>query len=153
MTDEPSVTALRQPGVLPGMSGVVMLTSERFEAGGRPGSPRAARELVRRAIDDAHWPGDLDAAVLVTSEIVANAFRHTGSIGAVHVLISDSRLRVEAEDFGTGSPRLCAVDPEATTGRGMAIVDSLADAWGVQGRAGNGKTVWFEIDSGSPRQS
>jgi hypothetical protein len=35
-----------------------------------------------------------------------------------------------------------AVDPH---GRGLCIVDALADAWGVEPDPVQGKTVWFEL--------
>jgi hypothetical protein len=39
---------------------------------------------------------------------------------------------------------------DAPTGRGLRIVDSLATRWGVEpGDAGEGKTVWFEVDTGA----
>lgn len=120
---------------------------ERYARGERPNNPRAARDLVRQAVDAAQWAGDLDAAVLLASEIAANALIHAGSMGEIHVSIENARLRVELEDFGGGSPRICEADRTATSGRGMAIVDQLSDAWGVLGEGATGKRVWFEIDA------
>ena len=117
-----------------------------IELTARPASPRAARDLVRHAADRAHWSGDVDAAVLGASEIVTNALQHTGSVGELHVVISESRLRVEAEDFGAGEPHVCAPAATDLGGRGLAIVECLSFAWGVTSRGGSGKTVWFEID-------
>jgi hypothetical protein len=35
--------------------------------------------------------------------------------------------------------------PHAESGRGMRIVATLADRWGVE-NAGDGKAVWFELE-------
>jgi hypothetical protein len=42
-------------------------------------------------------------------------------------------------------PRLRRHSTEATTGRGLQLLDSVASAWGVEPRSA-GKTVWFEVD-------
>jgi hypothetical protein len=54
------------------------------------------------------------------------------------------RLRVEVCDRSRDVPRLRPESPSAPTGRGLLIVDHLADDWGVDLVPG-GKTVWFEM--------
>lgn len=117
---------------------------DHFELAAEPSSAREARDLVRRAIAEAKWPGDAEAAVLLTSEVAANALRHAGSIGQLEVSVDDSRLRVEASDASRRCPEVCHPPPDAARGRGMAIVESVSSAWGVV-RDGTGKTVWFEL--------
>ena len=89
----------------------------------------------------------IDTAELLSSELVTNALLHTAK-GAVFdaALGSDSRLRVEVQD---GTSRLPGRrrDPEAeyaTSGRGLLLVEALADSWGVQ-LLGDGKVTWFEL--------
>ena len=54
-------------------------------------------------------------------------------------------MRVELEDPSTAVPVVRHPDPADEHGRGVLLIDELADAWGVEPRA-DGKTVWFEID-------
>ncbi|RKT18596.1 anti-sigma regulatory factor (Ser/Thr protein kinase) [Streptomyces sp. 1114.5] len=107
----------------------------------------AVRRRLRSALS--HWgvPELSDTAELLSSELVTNALVHTGK-GAVFdaVLGSDHRLRIEVHD-GTSRLPGCRRDPEAeyaTSGRGLLLVEALADAWGVQLR-GDGKVTWFEL--------
>ncbi|MFF3002930.1 ATP-binding protein [Kitasatospora sp. NPDC057940] len=107
----------------------------------------AVRRRLRTALS--HWgvPELSDTAELLSSELVTNALLHTGK-GAVFdaVLGSDHRLRIEVQDGTTRLPgRRRDPDAEyATSGRGLLLVESLADAWGVQLR-GDGKVTWFEL--------
>ncbi|WP_254802451.1 ATP-binding protein [Kitasatospora sp. SUK 42] len=107
----------------------------------------AVRHRLRTALS--HWgvPELSDTAELLSSELVTNALQHTGK-GAVFdaVLGSDHRLRVEVQDGASRLPGRRR-DPEAeyaTSGRGLMLVEALADSWGVQLR-GDGKVTWFEL--------
>ncbi|MGW7412400.1 ATP-binding protein [Streptomyces sp. NPDC054863] len=107
---------------------------------------RALRELLR------HWgrPGCADVAELLTSELVTNALIHTESDAELHATLAASKLRVEVHDHLSRlpEPRPAGRD-ESTHGRGLLLVQSLADAWGVRMQGhGPGKVVWFELDGG-----
>ena len=52
------------------------------------------------------------------------------------------RISICDDDVHTPHPR--DVDPEAVTGRGLMIVDRVADRWGVDAGP-DGKVVWCEI--------
>ncbi|MEU8822233.1 ATP-binding protein [Streptomyces sp. NPDC048636] len=56
-------------------------------------------------------------------------------------------VRVEVADTSTRAPRQRCADEEATNGRGLELVDGLADRWGWQPE-GAGKSIWCEIDRG-----
>ncbi|MFI5806382.1 ATP-binding protein [Streptomyces sp. NPDC051561] len=107
---------------------------------------RALRELLR------HWgrPGCAEVAELLTSELVTNALIHTDCDAELTATLHRSTLRVEVRDYleRLPEPKLADCD-ESTHGRGLLLVQALADAWGVrmQGR-GLGKVVWFELDGG-----
>ncbi|MEV6977206.1 ATP-binding protein [Kitasatospora sp. NPDC093806] len=109
----------------------------------------AVRHRLRTALDLWGVPELADTAELLSSELVTNALQHTGQ-GAIFdaVLSSDLRLRIEVQD---GAARLPGRrrDPDAeyaTSGRGLMLVEALADSWGVQLR-GDGKVTWFELTS------
>ncbi len=81
----------------------------------------------------------------MVSELVSNCIRHTPSTFEVSVELTSERIRVEVTDHGAGTPRVGRPPPSQPTGRGLQIVDLLADDWGVRGTADGrgGKTVWF----------
>ncbi|MFD7711820.1 ATP-binding protein [Streptomyces sp. NPDC059785] len=111
-----------------------------------PESRKALRELLRR------WgrPGRSEIAELLTSELVTNALIHTDRDAVLTATVSPlGGLRVEVRDFVGRRPRLRVPDADdGTHGRGLVLVQSLADAWGVRPHA-VGKSVWFELDGGT----
>jgi anti-sigma regulatory factor (Ser/Thr protein kinase) len=108
-----------------------------------PRSVPAARGLLRSALDG-HAASSADDAVLMISELVTNAVLHARTRLHVSVSIADQTLRVEVSDDDPTLP--VAPDPEthSTSGRGLLIVDNLADKWGTF-TSTHGKTVWFEL--------
>ena len=108
-----------------------------------PEARRALRELLT------HWgkPGRSETAELLTSELVTNALIHTDHDAVLTATVSPHGLHVEVRDFVGRRPRLRVPDAdEDTHGRGLILVQSLADAWGVRAH-GVGKVVWFELDA------
>ncbi|MER7897145.1 ATP-binding protein [Streptomyces sp. NPDC096046] len=108
-----------------------------------PEARRALRELLGQ------WGkhGQSDVAELLTSELVTNAIVHTDHDAVLTVTVLPRGLRVEVRDFVARRPRLrVAVPDEGTNGRGLLLVQSLADAWGVRPH-GVGKAVWFELEA------
>ncbi|MER5429579.1 ATP-binding protein [Streptomyces sp. NPDC002588] len=108
-----------------------------------PEARRALRELLRG------WgrPGRSETAELLTSELVTNALVHTDDDAVLTATVSSSGLRVEVRDSVPRRPRPCApAADDSTNGRGLVLVQSLADAWGVR-VLGAGKVVWFELDA------
>jgi len=87
---------------------------------------------------------------LMVSELVTNAVQHGYHNGAerVHLEVATRRdgVRVAVADHGSGfEPPTAAVAADRPGGRGLLIVDQLADRWGV---AANGRTeVWFEMSA------
>jgi anti-sigma regulatory factor (Ser/Thr protein kinase) len=109
-----------------------------------PEARRALREMLRQ------WgrPGRSEIAELLTSELVTNALIHTDHEAILTATVSPRGLRVEVRDFVARRPRLRAPNADdGTHGRGLLLVQSLADAWGVRTH-GVGKAVWFELDAG-----
>jgi anti-sigma regulatory factor (Ser/Thr protein kinase) len=54
------------------------------------------------------------------------------------------RLRVEVTDAGDDLPHKRRPGELASSGRGLMLIELLADAWGVEPR-GEGKSIWFEL--------
>lgn len=95
------------------------------------------------------WTGDRDLAELLVSEVTTNALVHGDGEVRVRVRLAGSVLRIEVDDASSTVPRLRTAAADAEGGRGLAMVDALASAWGVEPAPdGRGKTVWFELTAG-----
>ncbi|MFF8726127.1 ATP-binding protein [Streptomyces sp. NPDC015171] len=106
-----------------------------------PEARRELRELLR------HWgkPGRSEIAELLTSELVTNALVHTDDDAVLTAVVEPGGLRVEVRDFVARRPEPQVPEAaEDTHGRGLMLVQSLADSWGVRPH-GVGKSVWFEL--------
>ncbi len=123
--------------------------SDRFRLEPRPEVVSGARRRVTRRLELWGVPQEVrDAAVLVVSELVTNAVIHTGSGEVVcEVSLGAGSLRVEVLDDGGGwrGPRRQDAGPRRECGRGLALVEQLADAWGVLPRATGGRAVWAAL--------
>lgn len=109
-----------------------------------PEARGALRELLRT------WgrPGRAEIAELLTSELVTNALVHTDHDAILTATLGPGTLRVEVRDFVGRHPKLCVpIADDGTHGRGLVLVQSLSDAWGVRAH-GVGKAVWFELEGG-----
>lgn len=113
----------------------------------RPESARCARRVARTVLES-HWslPGPAtDDAVLLVSELVGNAVRHTGAhVFGLRMSRRRGWIRVEVRDPSRGLPCLLPVHELDTSGRGLFLVDTLSDRWGVD-LLPHGKTTWFEM--------
>jgi anti-sigma regulatory factor (Ser/Thr protein kinase) len=95
-------------------------------------------------------PALVDTAELLASELVTNALQHTRGGAVLTATLTPGpghRLRIEVQDSLAGRPRPRPADmagDHGTSGRGLLLVQALADTWGVRARAG-GKVVWFEL--------
>jgi anti-sigma regulatory factor (Ser/Thr protein kinase) len=107
-------------------------------------SVAAARRFVARTLtawgqEHATW----DAQLLV-SELATNAVLHAGTAFTVRLALTGTGVRLEVDDGVTRAPRERHYGPDATTGRGVGLVATVSEAWGVSMRAG-GKSVWCEL--------
>lgn len=93
-----------------------------------------------------------DSVLLMAAELAANCIVHAASQFSVTVSRLDDQLRVEVTDHGGGSPQLRRPGPLEPHGRGLQIIDAIADDWGVTHRGASSKTVWFsvELEAASP---
>ena len=109
-----------------------------------PRSPREARRLVRTQLEGTASPAVLEAVLLAVSELVTNAVEHAGTTVELRTSVADGRVRIEVVDGSGDLPHLRRPGPEALGGRGLLLVEEIADSWGVDPSAG-GKSVWFEL--------
>ncbi|MFF8095934.1 ATP-binding protein [Streptomyces sp. NPDC016675] len=94
-----------------------------------------------------------ETLVLLVSELVTNAVVHTGRSAVLRLVLpgpvieetQEATVRLEVDDASERAPVPRCVDGEATGGRGLALVDGLADRWGWS-REGAGKRIWCELD-------
>ncbi len=105
-----------------------------------------ARRLLRHELTTLrHADVELiDAAGLLVSELVTNAVVHARTDVTLHVTIRRGVLRIEVADGSPVVPVARHTSALAGTGRGLQLVDRLANRWGVQKSRG-GKTIWFEL--------
>ncbi|MFE9000891.1 ATP-binding protein [Streptomyces sp. NPDC007875] len=123
----------------------------KFRLPRRRSSVPRARALLHSALGEWGIGQAAETAELVLSELVTNAMRvrvpRDRLVGVRIVwLMEDGLLRLEASDAGEGKPEVRAPGEGETGGRGLLLVEALADRWGFEQRAcGIGKTVWAEL--------
>lgn len=150
-----SATAARhlsqETSAVPGVRDVLQATL--------PGDARyvaVARHLAEETLTaelSAEASDRITTAVLLLSELFTNAVAHTRSGdpgGTVRLRIhAHPVIRLEVDDDGADSTSPKALDPSLTDehGRGLELVEMLADRWGALGvqSPGDGATVWFEL--------
>ncbi|MDT9700791.1 ATP-binding protein [Streptomyces sp. P17] len=115
-----------------------------------PAEVAALRRVMRLHLGIWGLHGTVDHAQLCMSELVTNVITHTGhgTPATLAVSMSGTHLRIEVHDPDTRAlPTLLDADPESEGGRGMALVDAVADRWGVQLRPDR-KVTWCELATG-----
>ncbi|MEV4340724.1 ATP-binding protein [Streptomyces sp. NPDC049590] len=113
----------------------------------RPESAASARRIAQAVVLD-RWRLSArltEDAVLLVSELVGNAVRHTGArVFGLRMRRRPGWIRVEVRDPSRGLPCLMPVQETDVSGRGLFLVDKLSDRWGVD-LLPRGKTTWFEM--------
>ncbi|MEU6015823.1 ATP-binding protein [Streptomyces sp. NPDC047515] len=129
---------------------------QRFSS--TPRGARLARRLVLHQLDAwgvPHGSEASDTAALLVAELATNAVTHgrvpgrdfevTAEILGRTLRIAVSDTRGELRPPAPGAPRP-SMPPLAETGRGLLLVEALADRWDVLDRMPVGKTVVAELD-------
>lgn len=119
-----------------------------------------ARSFVRRTLDEWGVTERCDDMLICVSELTANVIRHDETLDRSFVVAlsgSNGLLRIEVYDASRRRPHVQSPSSDSTTGRGLLLVNELADGWGVEPRDPRGKIVWTEFkiatdqDLASPR--
>ncbi len=105
-------------------------------------SARAARHFVAEAVTAVGMPAE--EVLLLASELVTNVVLHARTDFVVRMAVTEDAIRVAVMDENTRLPTRVEAPVDATSGRGLSIVDALARCWGVEVHPW-GKTVWFEL--------
>lgn len=109
-------------------------------------SPRLVRQFVREVLDGWLVVETADDVVLIAHELATNALVHARSDYLVRLLRREGWVRIEVDDASMEPPMAADPSPSSLRGRGLVLVDGLADAWGWEVRDG-GKSVWVEISA------
>jgi PAS domain S-box-containing protein len=112
----------------------------------QPPSVAASRRHVRAFLEDVGRTDLLEPALLLVSEVVTNALLHAGTEVDLSGRLEGDGVRLEVGDGSTHLPARRRYAPTSGTGRGLLMLESMVDDWGVTRREG-GKTVWFVISA------
>lgn len=106
----------------------------------------AARHVVAELLGVWRAPQDHEDAALLVTELVANVVDHARveSEFTVEVTSSGAWLRIGVVDGSAVRPVIRELSSESVRGRGLQLVQAIADRWGAEDHEG-GKRVWFEL--------
>ncbi|MFI2368351.1 ATP-binding protein [Streptomyces sp. NPDC018833] len=125
----------------------------QLEVGPDPAEVGRARRWARSRLTGSGLGDDeplAETLILLISELVTNAVVHTGCPAVLRMLFGAGpaeagTVRVEVADASACPPRPRRAEGDDTGGRGLELVDGLADRWGWT-REGAGKSIWCEVD-------
>ncbi|GGZ12689.1 ATP-binding SpoIIE family protein phosphatase [Streptomyces poonensis] len=110
-----------------------------------------ARRQLRELLHDWRSEDQVDSAVLLVSEMLTNVLVHTDADALLVAEVAGAsgepaarRMRIEVTDASDDLPHRRRPGELASSGRGLMLMELLADAWGVDPR-GEGKSIWFEL--------
>lgn len=131
----------------------------QLEVGPDPAEVGRARRWARSRLVGSGIGDDeplAETLILLISELVTNAVVHTGCPAVLRMLFGGTgapgaagTVRVEVADASDRPPLQRHAEGDETGGRGLELVDGLADRWGWLPE-GAGKQIWCEVDRGGP---
>jgi len=142
--DDVAVLVLQHPAHK-GPAGDLFRNAALELLGGVEAAPRA-RAFASGVLTSWRFPAELhDMGVLATSELVANSLQHGTPPMRLRLRRTDRRLIIEVTDGDDHLPRRRQAEPADESGRGIAIVATIASSWGSRRTPGGGKAVWCEF--------
>lgn len=142
--DDVAVLVLQHPART-GPDGELFRNAALELLGGVEAAPRA-RAFASGVLTSWRFPADLhDLGVLAASELVANSLQHGTPPMRLRLRRTDRRLIIEVTDGDDHLPRRRRAEPGDESGRGIAIVATIASNWGSRRTPGGGKAVWCEF--------
>jgi anti-sigma regulatory factor (Ser/Thr protein kinase) len=111
-----------------------------------PRSVPAARRLVAELLAGWAAPQAPDDVALLVTELVANVVDHVGgeALLTLELALSEDWLRISVADGSAVRPVIRELCQDGPRGRGLRLVQAIADRWGAEDHRG-GKRVWFEL--------
>ncbi|MEU3346183.1 SpoIIE family protein phosphatase [Streptomyces sp. NPDC006700] len=142
--DDVAVLVLQHPART-GPDGELFRNAALELLGGVEAAPRA-RAFASGVLASWRFPPELhDLGVLAASELVANSLQHGTPPMRLRLRRTDRRLIVEVTDGDDHLPRRRRAGPGDESGRGIAIIATIATSWGARRTPGGGKAVWCEF--------
>ncbi|MFJ3235028.1 SpoIIE family protein phosphatase [Streptomyces sp. NPDC086787] len=142
--DDVAVLVLQHPART-GADGELFRNAALELLGGVEAAPRA-RAFASGVLTSWRFPAELhDLGVLAASELVANSLQHGTPPMRLRLRRTDRRLIIEVTDGDDHLPRRRRAEPADESGRGIAIVATIASNWGSRRTPGGGKAVWCEF--------
>jgi anti-sigma regulatory factor (Ser/Thr protein kinase) len=106
-----------------------------------------ARRAVERVDELAGYPDAQFAVRVLVSELFTNGVKYGARGGRIRLALEVRQecVHVEIGDRGRGfdTGSVTMPDEDATGGRGLALLDRLAERWGVE--SGSENRVWFDL--------
>ncbi len=127
------------------------MVSEQLALDAQPESPRSARRFVSERLQQWGYADLVPEAELLTSELVTNVVRHVGAPVTIELVDLGDSVVIAVADPSPDVPTIPPPSPAVTGGRGLAIVEGLAAAWGVVNLPEEGKVVWVRLAPVSAR--
>jgi hypothetical protein len=110
-----------------------------------PTTPQLARRFLRAALQTWELDGFGAVTELLATELVSNVVMHVGKPMTLRVTRDDDSMTVEVDDPSPALPTMQHPGADDEHGRGILLVNELANSWGAHPRV-DGKTVWFALD-------
>ena len=125
----------------------------QLEVGADPAEVGRARRWARARLAGSGIEADeplAETLILLVSELVTNAVVHTGRPAVLRLVLpggpgAGGVVRMEVADGCARPPAPRHAEGSETNGRGLELVDVLADRWGWRPE-GVGKSIWVELD-------
>ncbi|EIV91511.1 ATP-binding protein [Frankia sp. QA3] len=117
---------------------------DRFVLPPGPDAPRQARRRLTADLTGSGVPAEVtETVLLLATELVTNAVLHGHGEPVLEIRTTERLVWVGVRDPDHHPPRVRHVDAESLGGRGLHLVEALAEDWGAARVPGDGKTVWF----------
>jgi PAS domain S-box-containing protein len=139
--DDVTLLLVRAPDAPKGSAGTMIWPGPQHIAGGR--------RFVRNTLDAWDQAELAPTACLLVSELLTNAMRHTTEPISLRLHHTEHEIIAEVCDDHPQLPRRTLPAPADEDGRGLTLVDALADRWGSLPANGS-KIVWFALATGRP---
>jgi anti-sigma regulatory factor (Ser/Thr protein kinase) len=111
-------------------------------------APRLARTWVRTHLNSRGLAEPVfEGIVVAVSELVTNVIVHTDSAPTLSIDVDPRRVRIEVRDRSGAAATMRTPEDDRSGGRGLRIVDHVADAWGTEEQPDGGKVVWFVVET------